>query len=157
ARLYLHDAANGAVVAELPSDGPPSKIGDEPPDAYEQFAAFRPDGRQVVYADRADDRSCLRIWDVETQRQGATILDAERPAAWSPDGRALAYRFHVHGLHLWSVRLWQRGSGRHASDRFRRPAECGAVASGVLAGRQDPDGCARIPEGRAAYPGPAKR
>jgi WD40 repeat protein len=111
ARLFLHDAADGSVIAELPRDGPRAENeDDEPPDAYEQFAAFRPDGRQVVYADRADDRTCLRIWDLQTQRKVAAIADAERPAAWSPDGRTLAYPFHVHGLHLWSVRLWQEES-----------------------------------------------
>jgi hypothetical protein len=111
ARLFLYDAADGSVIAELPCDGPQAvNDGDDPPDAYEQFAAFRPDGWQVVYADRVDDRSCLRIWDLQTRREVAAIADGERPAAWSPDGSTLAYRFHVHGLHLWSVRLWHEGT-----------------------------------------------
>jgi len=112
ARLFLHDTADGSVLAELPRDVPrATHDGDDPPDAYEQFAAFRPDGRQIVYADLAGDRSWLHIWDVQTRRDVAAIADAERPAAWSPDGQTLAYRFHVHGLHLWSVRLWSEGTG----------------------------------------------
>jgi hypothetical protein len=107
ARLFLHDAADGSAIAELPRDGPRAENeGGEPPDAYEQFAAFRPDGRQVVYGDRAGDRSWLRVWDIQTRREVAAIADAEGTAAWSADGRTFAFRFHVHGSDLWSVHLW---------------------------------------------------
>jgi hypothetical protein len=113
ARLFLHDMADGSVIAELPREGPRAENeGDGSPDAYEQFAAFRPDGRRIVYADRPGDRSWLRVWDVQTRREVAAIADAEGPAAWSADGRTFAFRFHVHGSDLWSVHLWSEEAAK---------------------------------------------
>jgi len=96
ARLFLHDASNGKVIVELPRDGPRAgNENDVPPDANEQFAAFRPDGRRIVYADRVDDERWLRVWDVETSQEIASLPDAGPPAAWSPDGQSLAYAAQV--------------------------------------------------------------
>jgi WD40 repeat protein len=107
-RLFLLDAAGGAVVAELPRGSLPGENDEEhPPSKYEQIAAFGPDGRQVVYLDRGDGGEWLRVWDSETRREIAAVPDAISPMAWSPDGRTVAYTYHVHGLHLWSVRLWE--------------------------------------------------
>jgi len=92
ARLFVHDAADGSVIAELPYGGledPDSN--DVLRDDHDQFAAFRPDGRQIVYADGVGDRRRLRVWDVETKKEVVELLHAGPPAAWSPDGRSLAY------------------------------------------------------------------
>jgi hypothetical protein len=111
ARLFLHDAADGTVVAELPRGGPRAENeNDQPRDAYEQFAAFRPDGRRIVYADRVDNQRQLRVWDLETRRETAVLRDAEPPAAWSPDGQSLAYTAPVDKS--WSVRLWDSATGQ---------------------------------------------
>ncbi|HTK73892.1 MAG TPA: hypothetical protein VL371_01470 [Gemmataceae bacterium] len=110
ARLFLLDAADGKVVAELPRGGPRAENpGDLPPDVDEQFAAFRPDGRRVVYADRVGDERWLRVWDVETRQETAGLRDAAPPAAWSPDGRSLAYI--PQGQKEAAVGVWELGTG----------------------------------------------
>jgi hypothetical protein len=111
ARLFLHDAASGKVIAELPGGGPRAENeNDQPSDANEQFAAFRPDGRQVVYADRVDGQRWLRVWDVDARRECAAVSDAEPLAAWSPDGEALAYTTHTG--QVWTARLWDLRAAR---------------------------------------------
>jgi WD40 repeat protein len=106
ARLFLHDAADGKVIAELPRGGPRAENeNDQPADAYEQFAAFRPDGRQVVYADRDGEQRWLRVWDLKMQQEVAAISNAEPPAAWSPDGGMLAFVERISGRNGWVVRL----------------------------------------------------
>jgi hypothetical protein len=88
ARLFLHDVAGGDIVAELPRDGRENL--NEPRGRYEQAAAIRPDGRWIAYADPDGHRRRLRVWDVETKQEVATLPDAGPPLAWSPDGRLLA-------------------------------------------------------------------
>jgi hypothetical protein len=105
ARLFLHDANSGAVVAELPRGGRTAD-NDQPLDDYEQFASFHPAGRQVVYNDRVGVRRWLRVWDVDTSQEVAALPDAVPPAAWSPDGRTLAYAIHNRALDVWSLELW---------------------------------------------------
>jgi WD40 repeat protein len=110
ARLFLHDAADGKVVAELPLGGPRAENeNDQPSDAYEQIAAFRPDGQQIVYADRVGDERWLRVWDVDAHQEVAALHDAGPVAAWSPNGQLLAYVAHIG--QPWTVRLWDLSAG----------------------------------------------
>jgi hypothetical protein len=109
-RLFVHDASNGRIVAELPRDGPRvENVQDVPRDVPDQFARFRPDGRHVVYGDRVGDQPWLREWDVDAKQEVAALPDAGPPAAWSPDGRSLAYI--THGRHEPAVGLWNVHSG----------------------------------------------
>jgi WD40 repeat protein len=111
-RLSLHDAMTGGVVAELPQGlANPRDENDPGLDVYEQFAAFRPDRREIVYADRAGGRRWLRVWNVDTRRETAALADAGPPAAWSADGRMLAYATRSRGLSLGALHLWD-GSTR---------------------------------------------
>jgi WD40 repeat protein len=106
ARLFLHDVSDGKVIAEPPHDGPRAENeNDQPRDANEQFAAFRPDGRQVLYADRVGDQPCLRVWDVDTWQEVAAIADALPPAAWSSNGETVAYTRKAN-LEVWTVHSW---------------------------------------------------
>jgi WD40 repeat protein len=68
------------------------------------LASFRPDGRQIVYADDDGNRRRLRIWDVANKQEVASLPDAGRPVAWSPDGGSLAYC--TRSGDVWSVRSW---------------------------------------------------
>jgi WD40 repeat protein len=109
-RLFLHDATGGGVITELPQGGPEADDRIDPmPHSFEQFAAFRPDGRQIVYSYRFGGR-WLRIWDVDSGREIAAIPDAGPPAAWSEDGRMMAYTTRSRGLSLESVHLWDGGT-----------------------------------------------
>ena len=114
ARLFLHDATSGAVVAELPRGalGNAGRI-EEPLGGHEQFAAFRPDGQQIVYAEGCGLRRWLRVWDVEARQEVAVLRDAGQPVAWSPDGRLLEYG--VRNDNPWSVRsvrVWDVKAGQ---------------------------------------------
>jgi hypothetical protein len=113
ARLFLHDAADCKVIAEMPRGGPRAENeNDQPADAYEQFAVFRPDGRQVAYADRVENQPWLRVWDVETRREVAALSDAGPPMAWSPDGRSLAHVSHPQLQKGWTPQLLDMDTGK---------------------------------------------
>jgi dipeptidyl aminopeptidase/acylaminoacyl peptidase len=101
ARLFLHDAADGKVIAKLPPGGP---------GAENEFAAFCPDGRQIVYSDRTDGQPVLRVLDLVTRQEiAATTVGGER-AVWSPDGRKLAYGSNI-ARGVWVLRLWDLAAG----------------------------------------------
>jgi WD40-like Beta Propeller Repeat len=118
ARLCLHDARRGGIVAELPQ----ADERDDPlPTAIDQFAAFRPDGRQVVYSDRVGGRRCLRIWDVDSGKKVMELPDAGPPAAWSADGRVLAFASRSRGLSLGSLQLWDGSTRRSRAFRSFEP------------------------------------
>lgn len=110
ARLFLVDATNGNVIAELPRGGPAAENeSDLPRDASDQFAAFRRDGQRIVYADWVGEERWLRVWEVETHQEVAALRDAGPPAAWSPDGRSLAYI--TQGRDESAVGLWNVDAG----------------------------------------------
>jgi WD40 repeat protein len=155
ARLFLHDAADGTVIAELPRGGPRAENeNDQPRDAYEQFAAFRPDGRQIAYADRVDEQPWLRVWDVQTRREVAALSDAGAPAAWSPEGRTLAHLCHPRSHIGWSARLLEMDTGKvrvlaASPSRDARPdslvfSRDGKTAVGAHVSGVEPGGPARI-------------
>jgi hypothetical protein len=107
ARLFLHDAGSGDVVAELPRDG--REDDKEPRGRYVQAAAVRPDGRQIAYADPDGNRQRLRVWDVKAKQEVATLPDAGPPLAWSPDGELLAYC--TRRLDVWAIGIWEHSAG----------------------------------------------
>jgi len=114
ARLCLHDARGGGIVAELPQ----ADERDDPlPTAIDQFAAFRPDGRQIVYSDRLGGRRCLRIWDVDSRTEVTALTDGGPPAAWSADGRTMAYTTRSRDQSLGTLHLWD--GSMHRSRAFR--------------------------------------
>jgi hypothetical protein len=108
ARLFLHDAASGDVVAELPRDG--REIDNEPRGRDDQAAAVRPDGRRIAYADPDGHHQRVRVWDVETKKEFATLPDAGPPLAWSPDGESLAYCMRRHDV--MAIGLWDASAGQ---------------------------------------------
>jgi hypothetical protein len=111
ARLFVHDASNGKIIAELPRDGPRvENVQDVPRDVPDQFARFCPDGRRVVYGDRVGDQPRLRVWDMDAKQEVAVLPDAGPPAAWSPDGQSLAYV--MQGRQEPAVGLWDVHAGR---------------------------------------------
>src|SRR4029077_4954270 len=113
ARLFFHDAASGTVVGELARDGPGTeKENDQWWDAYGHFAAFRPDGRQIVYSGRVGDQRWLRVWDTDARREVAALQNAGPPLAWSPDGGMLAYTTPIRDTNECRVHLWDLVAGR---------------------------------------------
>jgi hypothetical protein len=113
ARLFLHDAASGTVLGELARGGRQAENeNDRWWDAYGHFAAFRPDGRQIVSAGRVGDERWLRVWDTDARREVAALQNAGPPLAWSPDGRTLAYTTPVHDTNVCTVHVWDLVAGR---------------------------------------------
>jgi hypothetical protein len=125
ARLFLHDAINGGFIAKLPQGEPHAGDEKDPPlEATEQFAAFRPDGRQILYADRVGGRRWLRIWDIDAGREIAGLPDAGPPAAWSAVGRTMAYATRSRDQRPASLHFWDGSTHRaRVFHSFEPPAE----------------------------------
>jgi hypothetical protein len=121
-RLFVHAAASGAIVAELPREGLQVSVNGQPPYFAEHFVEFLPDGRRILYADRNGEQLSLRVWDLHARRQVAAIADAWLPATCSPDGRVVAYTSHVRNRGGWRVCLWDidQGTTRELGSAPRR-------------------------------------
>src|SRR5262245_21410136 len=78
-RLHLYERATGRLAFTFPLHA--QGLED---------ASFSEDGRRLVYGDHRDGVSILRVWDLDTLRERATVPNADAPFAFSPDGRLLA-------------------------------------------------------------------
>jgi WD40 repeat protein len=97
-RLNLYELATGRLAFTFPLHG-----------RSREGASFSEDGRRFVHSDDQNGVPILRVWDLDTFRERATVPNAGAPFALSPDGRLLAHKEYVPaGEDQWTnrVRLW---------------------------------------------------
>jgi WD40 repeat protein len=62
---------------------------------------YSPDGRLLVTG--ADKDKEIKVWDIVSHQLVATLPNASRPAAFTPDGKTLITESVDHNIILWSV------------------------------------------------------